>query len=143
MDRKRHFEGLISGNELIESTLHNSLIEHLNSEIVLGTIKNIKMAMNWLKSTFLYIRIKQNPGYYRLKNCSKEEASLTAENRLEAIFIKGVDQLLNSQLVEANPSKSMITSTEYGQIMAKYYMRFHTITNFIKLKVGARQKDLV
>ena len=46
------------------SSLHKNLIEHLNAEIVLHTITSVPIALEWIKSTFLYIRIKQNPTHY-------------------------------------------------------------------------------
>lgn len=46
------------------SSLHRHLIEHLNAEIVLNTITDVSIALEWLKSTFLYIRILKNPTYY-------------------------------------------------------------------------------
>ncbi len=46
------------------SSLHRNLIGHLNAEIVLHTITDVSIALEWLKSTFLYIRIKQNPKHY-------------------------------------------------------------------------------
>lgn len=48
----------------MESNLHMHLIEIINSEIVLQTIRNIDEMMKWFCSTFLYIRIKINPKYY-------------------------------------------------------------------------------
>ena len=47
-------------------SLHQKLIEYLNAEIVLGTICDIDMAIQWLKSTFLYVRMKVNPLHYNL-----------------------------------------------------------------------------
>lgn len=73
---------------MIESSLHESLIEHLNAEVALGNIKTEDSAMKWLKSTFLYVRIRKNPSYYRIQNCSSEDAVLSAEKRLESIFMK-------------------------------------------------------
>ena len=46
------------------NSLHRNLIEHLNAEIVLHTISDVSIAIEWLKSTYLYIRIKQNPKHY-------------------------------------------------------------------------------
>ena len=46
------------------SRLHTNLIEHLNAEVVLHTITDVSVALQWLKSTFLFVRIKQNPKHY-------------------------------------------------------------------------------
>lgn len=49
---------------LIFCSLHHHLIEHLNAEIVLHTITDVSIALEWLKSTFLFIRIQKNPTHY-------------------------------------------------------------------------------
>lgn len=35
------------GMEPVESNLHKKLIEHLNAEVVLGTIKAVEDAVSW------------------------------------------------------------------------------------------------
>ena len=45
-------------------SLHHNLIEHLNAEIVLHTITDVSIALEWLHSTFFYIRVRQNPKFY-------------------------------------------------------------------------------
>lgn len=67
------------GNQLVESHLHKHLIEHLNAEIFLGTIYDITVAMNWIRSTFLYVRackIPQNYGLTRNQNLNEIEYRL-------------------------------------------------------------------
>lgn len=76
---------MVHGQELIESTLHRHLVEHLNAEIVLGTITDIAVAMNWIKSTYLYVRALKNPKHYGIPAglSSKEvEARLQGKERL-------------------------------------------------------------
>ena len=46
------------------SSLHSHLVEHLNAEIVLQTISDVNMALDWIRSTFLYIRALKNPSHY-------------------------------------------------------------------------------
>ncbi|KAK5670079.1 ATP-dependent DNA helicase MER3 [Batrachochytrium dendrobatidis] len=47
LDKTEHFQKLISGREVIESSLHDNLIEHLNAEVVLGSISNRQSALKW------------------------------------------------------------------------------------------------
>lgn len=51
-DKQHHYQSM--GKQVIESSLHESLIEHLNAEIALKSIKTKQRALEWLKSTFLY-----------------------------------------------------------------------------------------
>lgn len=57
---------MISGSQCVESNFHLHLTEHLNSEVVLGTISDLSVAMEWLTSTFLYVRAKKHPKHYGL-----------------------------------------------------------------------------
>lgn len=57
---------MVEGNQNVESNLHKHLNEHLNSEVVLRTVTDLGIAMQWLTSTFLYIRAKKNPKHYGL-----------------------------------------------------------------------------
>ena len=49
-------------------SLHRHLIEHLNAEIVLHTITDVSIALEWLRSTFFYVRVKQNQKHYGKKD---------------------------------------------------------------------------
>uniref|UniRef100_H3CNC9 DNA 3'-5' helicase n=1 Tax=Tetraodon nigroviridis TaxID=99883 RepID=H3CNC9_TETNG len=61
---KDKYTKLMNGVEIIESSLHSHLVEHLNAEIVLQTISDVNMALDWIRSTFLYIRALKNPSHY-------------------------------------------------------------------------------
>ena len=52
----------------VESQLIKTLPDHLNAEIVLGTVQTIAEAADWLSYTFLYIRMLQNPSLYGISN---------------------------------------------------------------------------
>lgn len=47
---------MINGTVPIESNLKTDLVEHLNAEIVLETVTNLRDAINWLRTTFFYVR---------------------------------------------------------------------------------------
>jgi ATP-dependent DNA helicase HFM1/MER3 len=50
------------------------MIEHLNAEIALGTITDISVALEWIKSTYFYVRMRKNPAYYGIpKNLTPEQ----------------------------------------------------------------------
>jgi ATP-dependent DNA helicase HFM1/MER3 len=39
---------------VLNPSLHENLVEHLNAEIVLQTINSVPEASEWLKTSFLY-----------------------------------------------------------------------------------------
>ena len=53
------YEQLVKGSETVESTRKEPLPEYLNAEITLRTITDISRAIDWLKSTFLYVRVRE------------------------------------------------------------------------------------
>ncbi|KAJ3121270.1 Sec63, partial [Nowakowskiella sp. JEL0407] len=137
----RKYERLGTVGEIVESCLHESLIEHLNAEIVLGSVTNMNIAISWLKSTFLYVRIKKNPSRYNLKITPYS----TIEKTLDEIFVKDLNMLLSNGLAKVdngnNTAMERIKPTEYGDIMAKSYLRFRTTVNFMKLKRNANVEE--
>lgn len=50
--------------QAVESCLMANLAEHLNAELVLGTIQDVAGAIQWFKSSFLYRRVRSNPQHY-------------------------------------------------------------------------------
>lgn len=50
----------------------------MSAEIVLGTISNVKEAVNWLGYTYLYVRMFRNPSLYGIDaaSVSKDDPTL-------------------------------------------------------------------
>ncbi|OEL17758.1 ATP-dependent DNA helicase MER3-like protein [Dichanthelium oligosanthes] len=53
------YENLLNGCEMVESQLLPCAVEHLNAEIVQLTVPEISLAIEWIKCSYLYIRIKK------------------------------------------------------------------------------------
>ncbi|XP_049816941.1 probable ATP-dependent DNA helicase HFM1 [Aethina tumida] len=128
-DDKRRFENMVGGGQNVESNLHKHLDEHLNAEIVLGTIKDLGVAKHWLSTTFLYIRARKNPRYYGIN------PALT----LDEIDKKLLDmcQIQINKLARAGmltlDQNITITPTDVGKIMAKYCVAFETMKLFTRV----------
>ncbi|TPX51368.1 hypothetical protein SeLEV6574_g00353 [Synchytrium endobioticum] len=140
---KSKYDQMVSGTETIESSLHENLIEHLNAEIVLGTITNMDLAMEWLKSSFLYVRIRKNPTYYKLKNTTSVVARLSAEKRLEGIYSTDFELLRKHSIIKMEGDSNTIEATEYGKIMAKYYLKFNTTVGILQVTKAILKDALV
>jgi ATP-dependent DNA helicase HFM1/MER3 len=129
---KRKYESLLNENNQIESNLHHELIEHLNVEIVLQTIVNIRSAVNWIKSTFLYIRILKNPDYYGIKLNEPTPTDLheKIDEYLNELCIRNLKELIWVNLVEEcdfSDEFAPLRSTSNGVLMARYCLAFETM----------------
>ncbi|CAL1546925.1 unnamed protein product, partial [Lymnaea stagnalis] len=118
---KTKYESLVNGTQLIESSLHKHLIEHLNAEIVLGTISEISHVIEWLRHTFLYVRALKNPRNYDL--CLEKFHLLTSLN-----------------LVSIDESTGTIQPTGTGKLMARYCIAYKTMNQFHKM--GENHKNI-
>lgn len=135
-ERVDHYKRLVSGHEPLESSLHLNLIDHLNAEIGLGTVKDLDSAKRWLASTFLYVRLNQNPKHYRLEGMS----STTEADLLDDICTKDIGLLQEADLVdEETPFKC----TAYGDAMSRYCVKFETMRNIMSLPPRAKQSEIV
>lgn len=69
-------------------SLHNHLVEHLNAEIVLQTISDVNMALDWIRSTFLYIRALKNPTHYGVGSNHRYTQNIRSSANLLFLFVK-------------------------------------------------------
>ncbi|KAF8499942.1 P-loop containing nucleoside triphosphate hydrolase protein, partial [Gautieria morchelliformis] len=138
-EQERKYKALVSGTTLLESSLHVNLPEHLNSEIGLGTITDLNTAQEWLRNSFLFQRIQKNPGHYALDKTSDQ----TWQARLDALVESSICDLQKNDLVTGNEGGDHFTSTEYGDIMSKFYIRLSTMKSILKLSNKSTIRDLL
>ncbi|OKP11203.1 ATP-dependent DNA helicase MER3 [Penicillium subrubescens] len=129
-ERVAHYERLVSGSESLESCLHLNLIEHLNAEIGSGNVTDVQSATKWLASTFLFVRLRRNPTYYKLKEGASQEDE---DELLRQICEKDIKLLQECGLVE----NEKLCSTPFGDAMARYYIRFETMKKLLSLRAQA------
>uniref|UniRef100_S4RD93 DNA 3'-5' helicase n=1 Tax=Petromyzon marinus TaxID=7757 RepID=S4RD93_PETMA len=136
---RKKYERMLSGTQELESSLHINLTEHLNAEIVLHTITDVNVALDWIRSTFLYIRALKNPKHYKFPaGLSKEdiEKKLLSELCLESLNSLATFKLNCMQNGDIKP-------TDVGRLMASYYIAFDTIKLFGTLQGSEAMQDLV
>ncbi|KAK6367420.1 ATP-dependent DNA helicase MER3 [Exophiala oligosperma] len=136
-EKAERYEKMVSGEGILESCLHLNLIEHLNAEIGLGTVYDFSTAKTWLASTFLHVRMKKNPSHYRFKEGID---TVLEDDLLEQLCQKDIALLINAGLVK---EQARLVSTEYGQIMARYYINFETMKSFINLPPKAKMSEIL
>jgi ATP-dependent DNA helicase HFM1/MER3 len=104
------------GQTILESSLHTNLAEHINSEVGLGTINDIATAKEWIRHSFMFRRLAQNPQRY----LSKEE---NWQDGLDSMMTKCINDLKDAELLSYVDGRSgELHSTEFGDIMSKVRM---------------------
>ncbi|MCO5575659.1 hypothetical protein L7F22_029463 [Adiantum nelumboides] len=134
------YENLLSGCEPVESELFASIAEHLNAEIVLMTVSDVSLAIDWLKCSFLYVRIKKNPEHYKIHHGGSAEQ---LEKKLKDICLQNVSQLSTYGLIQTDEDGYILRPLEPGRLMAKYYLCFETMKLIVQSTSGSTMEDLL
>ncbi|KAI1819468.1 hypothetical protein F4861DRAFT_137396 [Xylaria intraflava] len=133
----QRYEKLVSGEERLESTLHQNLLEHINSEIGLGTIQDIHTAKKWIGGTFLSVRLRQSPQLYNLGNIQNAAG---ADEQMEEWCERNVKLLQDHGLVTKH---TPLVCTEYGQAMSRYMIQFETMKLLLSISRGAGLEEML
>ncbi|KAI0542016.1 hypothetical protein GGR58DRAFT_369396 [Xylaria digitata] len=133
----QRYKKLVSGEELLESTLHRNLLEYLNSEIGLGTIQDIQTAKKWISGTFLSVRVRQSPSLYNLENVQNAAA---VDEQMEEWCERDVKLLQENELVTKN---TPLMCTEYGQAMSRYMIQFETMKLLLSIPRAANVQEML
>lgn len=142
-DRREHYEQLLNGKSIIESTLHLNLIEHINAEICARGRCRAYNIEKWLKETFLFVRMFKNWEHYSIQGCSDQASP---DQIVQTITRDYLEQLSKVDLLEnynsAKPDQEF-SSTEYGRTMSNYSLRFRTMIDLMNLPRGANMQSLI
>ena len=113
---------------LIESHLKENIVEHINAEISSGIIVDVESALNWVKNSFMYIRMKNNPGKFGIKiklNNNKNEEVL---NFLKDMILKIFNDLKLIGLIEFDEHNNLkVFPKKLCKKMSKNYVKFDTM----------------
>uniref|UniRef100_A0ACD5XKN8 Uncharacterized protein n=1 Tax=Avena sativa TaxID=4498 RepID=A0ACD5XKN8_AVESA len=116
------YENLLSGCEMIESQLLPCAVEHLNAEIVQLTVSEINLAIEWLKCSYLYIRIKKNPEHYGIKRGIPHDL---LEKQMRDICVEKIHELSEYGLIWTDGDGFLLKPLGELSILQESYNRFN------------------
>ncbi|KFB52503.1 AGAP009060-PA-like protein [Anopheles sinensis] len=119
-ENAEHYRKLVAGTAPIESQLHHRLAELLNSEIAHGIIYDQPAVMEWIRSTFFYVRARTNPAHYRLSGARD------IEDEIEQMCRDTIDSLEESGLILKRRPNALF-STVCGKLMTRNHLSFKTM----------------
>ena len=94
-------------------------------------------ARKWLAGTFLYVRLKENPDHYKIDG---DAPGGSLDERLQNICGRGIALLEEHDLVRSTPK---LRSTEFGDAMARYYVKFDTMKELLALAPKAKISEIL
>ncbi|MFC7224763.1 DEAD/DEAH box helicase [Halalkalicoccus sp. GCM10025322] len=110
------YRRLLREGKEIESRLAEDLDAHLNAEIALGTIRDLEDVMEWIETTFYYVRARSRPQEYGFDTLRERVRST-----LDSLVERGFADLGEELSIEAS---------SLGTLASQYYLRLSTAERF-------------
>ncbi|CAI9757575.1 unnamed protein product [Fraxinus pennsylvanica] len=108
----------------VESSLREQLNDHINAEIVSGTICHKEDAIYYLTWTYLFRRLMVNPSYYGLED--KDPGTLSSY--LSSLVLSTFEDLEDSGCIKITEDR--VEPMMLGSIAAQYYLKYTTVSMF-------------
>jgi activating signal cointegrator complex subunit 3 len=118
--------GMLMSQAPMESQFVSRLADHLNAEIVSGTVSNIKEAAIWMSYTYCYIRMLRNPMVYGITYEDKDNDPLL-DRRRRLILEQAAKQLDNNMMVRFDAKTGNLAVCDLGRVASHYYIRHESI----------------
>lgn len=111
----------------VESSLLNVLPDHINAEVVAGTVQTKQSILDYLTWTYCFRRLLRNPSYYDLATMEPEDV-----NRFVSTLIQNVLNVLEQAgCIEIDEEDDRcIRSTSMGKIASYYYLSHQSMRHF-------------
>ncbi len=126
-DVKKHFyKKFLYEPFPVESSLLSVLPDHLNAEVVAGTITTKQEALDYMTWTYFFRRLVQNPTYYGLEGVDSTNINVF----LTGIVEKALQTLQDSYCLVVDDDDRGVSSTVLGRIASYYYLTHTTVQHF-------------
>ncbi|CAF1149002.1 unnamed protein product [Adineta ricciae] len=125
-DKLQHYLSLLTRQNPIESQFINHLTDNLNAEIVLGTVTTVEEACQWLRYTYLNVRMHQSPITYGINaNMKVMDPHLYSFQR--DLIIKAAQELDKANMIRFEEKQGYLFATDLGRTASHYYINYVTI----------------
>ena len=111
----------------VESSLLDVLPEHLNAEIVAGTVSSKQDAIDYLTWTYFFRRLLQNPAYYGLEQLEPTDVN----HYMTSLIHRSLSVLEAASCLEIlDEDGGRVEPTSLGRIASYYYLSYRTLELF-------------
>lgn len=126
-DVKKHFyKKFLYEPFPVESNLLDVLPEHINAEVVAGTITSKQDALDYLTWTYFFRRLVMNPSFYHLEDTDHNSINTFLSQLVE----RSVVDLAYAYCLEIGDDNRTLEATTLGRIASYYYLHHSTVKMF-------------
>ena len=139
----QYYLSLLNQQLPVESQMVGKLADNLNAEVVTGSIRSVKEAVQWLSYTFLFIRMLREPTLYGVP-IDEVDSDPELEQRRVDLAYAACSLLDKNNLIKFDRRSGRIVSTELGRIASHFYVTGETISTYnAMLKPTLSEIDLL
>eukprot|EP01124_Arcella_intermedia_P027745 TRINITY_DN5491_c0_g1_i1.p1 TRINITY_DN5491_c0_g1~~TRINITY_DN5491_c0_g1_i1.p1 ORF type:complete len:1958 (-),score=488.84 TRINITY_DN5491_c0_g1_i1:48-5852(-) len=139
----QYYLSLLNEQLPIESQFISKLADNLNAEIVLGTVQNIKEAVNWLGYTYLYVCMLRSAELYGIAPTERQRDPLLVQRRYDLIHAAAT-VLAKNNLIKYERKSGSFQVTDFGRIASHYYITHNSMAAYNEhLKITSGDIELL
>ena len=128
-DHLAHYLSLLTHQMPIESQFIGRLADHLNAEIVLGTVTSVREAVQWLASTYLHIRMCKNPLVYGVA-WDELARDPTLEVHRHELVCAAARELDAARLIRYDEASGNLAAVNTGRVASHFYIQYESMRAF-------------
>ena len=123
----QYYLSLMNNQLPIESQFMTRLIDHLNAEIVMGAVQNVREAADWLGYTYLFVCMLRSPTLYGISYSEYEDDPELLGRRLNLIHSAAM-VLDKDHLIKYDKKNGEFQVTNLGRVASHFYISHRTIS---------------
>lgn len=127
----QYYLSLLNQQLPIESQFASKLVDNLNAEVVLGSIRTRDEGVDWLGYTYLFVRMLRSPGLYSVGTDYEDDEALE-QKRVDLIHSAAM-VLKKANLITYDEKTGKMKGTELGRIASHYYITHGSMDTYNKL----------
>lgn len=116
----------------IESNFIKQLADHLNAEVVSGTVTNLSEASRWLTYTYLYVRMLRNPLAYGINADQKSDDPMLRGRCLDLVT-EAAKTLDANKMLRLHRASGNLGVVDNGRVAAHFYIQAESVATFIEM----------
>lgn len=103
------------------------MADQLNAEVVLGTVSNVKEAVNWLAYTYLYVRMLRTPHLYGVDEDMISKDPLLVQHRADLIHTAAM-LLSKAGMIKYDKRTGALQANVIGKVASHYYIKHNSMS---------------
>lgn len=143
IDKMDSYLKLLTNQTAIESNFVKHLADNLNAEVVSGTVSDVQGGIEWLRYTYLNVRLAQNPMNYGYDYLDID-LDISLSSIRKRLIVNAARQLSEAMMCRFNEQTGHLEATDLGTIASHFYINHATIMRYNEiLHENMEQKDVL